>query len=109
MIKPMPRDSQAFAQVANLCEKRNEKALTQGLIEAGKLGAKPQLRMALTIQQVADDAAGQNAIPSLGDTIVIQQSHAIDTYGERTRPMTEKQIAIIVRDVLACFPIVLRD
>lgn len=49
MIKPMPRDSEIYAQVKRLCEKRNSEALAKNLIAAGESGAKAQQRLALTI------------------------------------------------------------
>lgn len=105
MIKPMPRDSEIYAQVKRLCEKRNSEALAKNLIAAGESGAKAQQRLALTIQQIADDHAGPSAIPSLGETILIQQSHAIANYGEKARPLTQRQIEAVVRDAISCFPV----
>lgn len=38
-------------------------------------------------------------VPSLGETILIQQGHKISQWGDKAFPMSEKQIAVIAREI----------
>lgn len=101
MIKAQSKNTPIYKTVRKMVEAKNAASLTNALVRWGSEedGTKKQLILALTIQQAADDINGANAIPSLADEILVQQSHKVERYGDKAYPLSEKQIAVIVSDV----------
>lgn len=100
MIRPAPKSHDMYKIVRRAIEERAVEELAASLKEYGeKRGAASQLVLALTCQKVVDDELGPNSVPSLGETITVQQSHKIGKYGDKTYPLSERQIDVIVRGV----------
>lgn len=100
MIKPVAKDHPIYKHLAAKIAAKAEDSFRRDLIAAAEHGAKIQLRLALTAQKVADDLRGTNSIPSLADEIISQQDHKIERYGDKAFPFSEKQIDVIVRDII---------
>lgn len=100
MIQPMSKNSELYKKIQSWIEDGKAENLRYNLNLFGEEhGAEAQMKLALTAQKVADDMRGSNAIPSLADTIIAQQSHKISRYGKNAFPLSEKQVDAIVRDI----------
>lgn len=87
-----------YAKIEAAVNQGKSDFLTKELVRAGTTSAKVQLVMALTIQQIADERVAANKIPSLADTIIVEQSHKVARFADKAFPLSENQCGVIVRD-----------
>lgn len=100
MIKPVAKEHPIYKHLVAKINAKAADSLRRDLVAAAEHGAKIQLRLALTAQKAADDLRGGNSIPSLADEIISQQDHKIERYGDKAFCLSEKQIEVIVRDII---------
>ena len=100
MIKPVAKDHPIYKHLVVKINAKAVESFRRDLVCAAEHGAKVQLRLALTAQKAADDLRGGNSIPSLADEIISQQDHRISRYGDKAFPFSEKQVEVIVRDIM---------
>lgn len=76
MIQPLSKSSPGYQKISQAFDagEKGKKWIASQLRLSGDHGAAAQLKVALTIQAIADDRnGGPNGIPSLGDTITAQR------------------------------------
>lgn len=100
MTKPLAPTHKIYQHLAVKIEHKAVDSFRKDLVLAGEQNAKTQLIIALTAQAIADAQRGRNAVPSLADTIISQQDHKLERYGDNAYSFSEKQIDVIVRDIM---------
>lgn len=66
---------------------------------AGKMHVRGQHGFLCAIEEAANQAGrGMQGTPSLGDHIITQQAHRIAEYKDNAYKLSERQIAVIVRE-----------
>lgn len=97
MTNAISKTHPMYAKIAAAVNAGKIEFLAKELVRAGA-SAKVQLTLALTMQQIADEREVPNTIPSLADTIIVEQSHKVAKYGDKAFPLSENQCGVIVRD-----------
>lgn len=98
MTNPINKTHPMYAKIKTAINQGKSEFLTKELARAGTTSAKVQLVLALTMQQIADERVSANKIPSLSDTIIVEQSHKVAQYDDKAFPLSENQCGVIVRD-----------
>lgn len=98
MTSAISKTNPLYAKIESAVNQGKTEFLTKELVRFGNKDAKTQLVLALTIQQIADERVAANKIPSLADTIIVEQSHKVAQYGDKAFPLSENQCGVIVRD-----------
>ena len=91
----------ANKQVKEITKKIIEDSDSQAHFVAQVLEARPANQYAVldALDALSTDAGRKTAgTPTPGDTILYQFKHKLDQYGASTYPLSEKQIAVIVRE-----------
>lgn len=98
MTSPISKSNPMYAKIEAAVNQGKSAFLVSELVRVGNVDAKKQLVFVLTIQQIADERVAANKIPSLADTIIVEQSHKLARFGEKAFPLSENQCSVIVRD-----------
>ncbi len=98
-----PRASKQYQQIAHALDTMTADELQAQVArwtgqDAAK-AARNQLAVLDTLMKVAEERGRRNPVPSLGDTILIQQAHKLEQFADRTYPLSDKQVATVIRDV----------
>ena len=74
--------------------------LTKAAEAAGRSAAKNQLAALEEMRKIAlPERVLNSATPSLAETILVQQHHRIAEWKERAYPLSEKQVAVVIKEV----------
>lgn len=88
-------DKELQAKVRKMCAAKTQAEVAEWLYKVGQeKSAKTQLSFA--DYAMPDDRGG---FASLAQTILAQQSHKIEQYGEKAYPLSQKQCEAIAREI----------
>lgn len=98
MIKPISTTNPLYPKLQYMVENRKIAAIEKNLNLLAEQGeVRKQFVLALSLQAIAEKRRGPS--DHLSDTIIAQQSHKIDRFGDKAFPLSEKQVAVIAREI----------
>ena len=102
-MKPISKDDPQYTKLENAVKRHASEWMIKTLKSANHV-PQVQLRIAETFEEIANRLGGTNAIPTLGETILVQQAHKVAQWKEKAYPLSDNQIEAVVRDILAGVP-----